>query len=96
MGVQTAAVCAAPGHADGELDAWARRDAADDELGWMLAWYHALGPFVLELYGASPRLLRLAESVDPERWRDVGITAAAMARRGQMGRYWSALSAGAP
>jgi hypothetical protein len=79
-----------------ELDAWARRDAADDELGWMLAWYHALGPFVLELYGASPRLLRLAESVDPERWRDVGITAAAMARRGQMGRYWSTLAAGAP
>ena len=79
-----------------ELDAWARRDTADDELGWMLAWYHALGPFVLELYGASPRLVRLAESVDPERWRDVGITAAAMARRGQMGRYWSALAAGAP
>ena len=79
-----------------ELDAWARRDAADDELAWMLAWYHALGPFVLELYGASPRLLRLAESVDPERWRDVGITAAAMVRRGQMGRYWSALAAGAP
>jgi len=79
-----------------ELDAWARRDAADDELAWMLSWYHALGPFVLELYGASPRLLRLAESVDPERWRDVGITAAAMLRRGQMGRYWSALAAGAP
>jgi hypothetical protein len=79
-----------------ELDAWARRDAADDELAWMLAWYHALGPFVLELYGASPRLLRLAESVDAERWREVGITTAAMVRRGQMGRYWSALATGAP
>ncbi|MEO8561039.1 MAG: hypothetical protein ABI601_03125 [bacterium] len=79
-----------------ELDAWARRDAADEELGWMLAWYHALGPFVLELYGASPRLLRLAESVDAERWREVGITTAAMARRGQMGRYWGALATGAP
>ena len=79
-----------------ELDAWARRDAADDELTWMLAWYHALGPFVLELYGASPRLLRLAESVDAERWREVGITTATMQRRGQMGRYWSALATGAP
>jgi hypothetical protein len=79
-----------------ELDAWARRDAADEELAWMLAWYHALGPFVLELYGASPRLLRLAESVDAERWREVGITTSAMARRGQMGRYWSALATGAP
>jgi len=80
----------------GELDAWARREAADDELVWMLAWYHALGPFVLELYGASPRLLELAESVDAERWREVGITTATMARRGQMGRYWSALATGAP
>jgi hypothetical protein len=79
-----------------ELDAWARRGVADDELIWMLAWYHALGPSVLELYGASPRLLRLAESVDAERWREVGITTAAMVRRGQMGRYWSALATGAP
>jgi hypothetical protein len=79
-----------------ELDAWARRDEADEELEWMLAWYHALGPFVLELYGASPRLLRLAEAVDAERWREVGVTTAAMMRRGQMGRYWSALATGAP
>jgi len=79
-----------------ELDAWARRDAADDELAWMLAWYHSLGPSVLELYGAGPSLLRLAESTEPERWREVGITAGAMARRGQMGRYWSALATGAP
>jgi hypothetical protein len=78
-----------------ELDAWARRDAADDELRWMLGWYHALGQFVLELYGASPRLLALAESGGSERWREAGITAAAMKGRGQMGRYWSALATGA-
>jgi hypothetical protein len=51
---------------------------------------------VLELYGAGPRLIELAESVDAERWREVGITTATMTRRGQMGRYWSALATGAP
>ena len=78
-----------------ELDAWARRDAADGELAWMLGHYHALGPTVIELYGASPRLIALAESAGPDAWRTAGLTAAAMARRGQMGRYWSTLAAGA-
>ena len=36
-----------------ELDAWARRGATDAELRWMLGHYHAVGPSVLELYGAS-------------------------------------------
>ena len=79
-----------------ELDAWARRDAADAELRWMLGHYHALGPSVLELYGASAGLVRLATSVGGDSWRDARIAAPEMARRGQMGRYWAALVAGAP
>ena len=78
-----------------ELDARARREPVDPELAWMLARYHALGPFVLELYGASPGLIKLAESGGAEDWREAGFTAAAMKGRGQMGRYWSALAAGA-
>jgi hypothetical protein len=63
---------------------------------WMLGRYHALGPFVLELYGASPYLVGVAESAGAERWREVGLTAAAMRGRGQMGRYWGALATNAP
>ena len=76
-----------------ELDAWARRDAADPELRWMLGHYHALGPSVLDLYGASARLIRVAREAGAERWREAPITDASMAGRGQMGRYWSDLFA---
>src|SRR4051794_15704252 len=78
-----------------ELDAWSRRGEVDVELAWMLGRYHALGPTVLELYGASPRLVALAESAGADAWREAGITPATMLRRGQMGRYWSALATGA-
>jgi hypothetical protein len=75
-----------------ELDAWARRDAADAELGWMLGHYHALGPSVLELYGASARLILVAGVAGPETWRDADITSASMSGRGQMGRYWTEIA----
>lgn len=79
-----------------ELDARARRDPLDPELEWMLGRYHSLGPFVLELFGASPRLVDVAERAGADRWREAGVSAAAMRGRGQMGRYWSALATGAP
>lgn len=78
------------------LDARVRRGLRDDEQLWMLAWYHASSPDLFELYGATPDLLRAAESCDTDQWRGAGITAATMALRGQMGRYWSALATGAP
>jgi hypothetical protein len=78
------------------LDARARRGEIDDEQGWMLAWYHSESPYLLELYGATPALLRVAQACAATAWRDAGITKERMALRGQMGRYWSALAAGAP
>jgi hypothetical protein len=72
-----------------ELDAWARRDAPDAELRWMLGHYHAVGPSVLELYGASPRLVGLAAEAGSEAWR--AADTASMAGRGQLGHYWIAL-----
>jgi len=75
-----------------ELDAWARRDAPDAELRWMLGHYHALGPSVLELYGASARLIRLAREAGPASWRDASAGSDSMAGRGQMGRYWTDLA----
>ena len=75
-----------------ELDAWGRRGAADTELRWMLGHYHAAGPSVLELYGASLPLIRLAAETGGEAWRGAGITLSSMAGRGQLGRYWTALA----
>jgi hypothetical protein len=74
-----------------EIDAWARRGATDAELRWMLGHYHAVGPSVLELYGASARLIELASGVGGDAWHEAGIDRAAMAGRGQLGRYWTAL-----
>jgi hypothetical protein len=79
-----------------ELDAWARRDAPDEELRWMLGHYHERGPSVLELYGASPGLVRLAASAANDDWRRAAPSPATMSRRGQMGRYWSTLLANSP
>ena len=68
-----------------------RRELGDDELAWMLAWYHAQSPFLLELYGATPALMRFAQSLDADAWREENLSRQAMAMRGQMGRYWIAL-----
>lgn len=76
-----------------ELDAWARRGATDAELRWMLGHYHGVGPTVLELYGASAPLIRLATATGGDAWRAAGLTPASMSGRGQLGRYWTALAA---
>lgn len=79
-----------------ELVARGRRDETDDEQEWMLAWYHAHNPDLLELYGATPALMRIITARAPDGWRTAGIDAGQMMRRGQMGRYWSTLANGAP
>ena len=77
------------------LDARERHGIMDDEQHWMLAWYHARSPELLELYGATQGLLDAAEAWNPAAWRDASITASGMALRGQMGRYWTTMSTGA-
>jgi hypothetical protein len=74
----------------------ALRSDADVELLWMAAWYHAQSPDLLEVYGATPALLDVVESIDMDEWRHANIPPATMASRGQMGRYWAALATGAP
>jgi hypothetical protein len=74
------------------LDARVRAGKADEELAWMLAWYAAGGRFVLELYGATTRLLAFADSTPSDAWRSRSITEDTMRQRGQMGHYWTALA----
>jgi hypothetical protein len=75
-----------------ELDALVRRNGADAELRAMLGWYHARSPFLLELYGASEQVLRMARDSGEDAWRRAPITPGGMSGRGQMGRYWSELA----
>jgi hypothetical protein len=77
-----------------QLDDAIRVGGYDAELRWMLAWYYAEGSFVLELYGGTPRVMSLAAELEGDSWRAMIITEAAMAQRGQMGRYWLDLAAG--
>lgn len=79
-----------------ELDARVRRGQTDHELAWMLAWYHGEGGYVFELFGGTPRLLSFAGEVPRDAWRSADLSAASMAQRGQLGRYWATLAAGAP
>jgi hypothetical protein len=79
-----------------QLDRVLRTGAADDELVWMLAWYHAAGGHVFELFGATPRVAAFAAGAPEDAWRRATITAESMRRRGQLGYYWSVLAAGAP
>jgi hypothetical protein len=74
------------------LDAHVRGGRVDGELAWMLAWYAAGGRFVLELYGATTRLLAFADSTPFDAWRSQSITDDTMRLRGQMGHYWIALA----
>lgn len=78
-----------------QLDHLLRHGAADDELAWMLAWYYGKGSHVFELFGATGRVVALAEGSPPDAWRRIEIVTDSMRRRGQLGVYWSSLAAGA-
>jgi len=75
------------------LDDVIRSGRGDEELAWMLAWYRASGDVVLELLGATPRVMRWEHDRAPDAWRRAGISEQSMRRRGQMGAYWRALAA---
>ncbi len=77
------------------LDDRLRREADDEELAWMLAWYQHEGAQAFELFGATQRVLAVGVETPHDAWKAARIDAAAMARRGQMGGYWSELAAGA-
>ena len=74
------------------LDAHVRHGAADEELGWMLAWYVAGGRFVFDLYGATAALFDFADATPPDAWRSRPITPDTMRQRGQLGHYWTTLA----
>ena len=57
----------------------------------MLAWYHAHGAHLFDLYVADPIVERTAHDVGAEQWRVVGPNPESMRDRGQLGDYWRAM-----
>ena len=76
------------------LERRVERGAFDDELRWMLAWYHGHGPWVLDLYGVGSAVPALVDGLAPDVWREARLGAAALMNRGQMGQYWRSITSG--
>ncbi len=73
----------------GALERRLRHGTDDDpELRWMLAWYHAVAPALFDVYGGDGSVADAVAGCAPDAWRSAGLTPAALANRGQMGRYW--------
>jgi hypothetical protein len=72
------------------LERACREGAIDDELRWMVAWYHRAGDYALL---RTPGLLALeAEIAGASTWERPPARDERMADRGLLGRYWSSLS----
>ena len=73
------------------IEAACREGRIDDELRWMLAWYHDVGDTALL---RVPGLLAVEEAVagvDPYAWRSAPRSLDVMQDRGLLGRYWLTL-----
>ena len=77
-----------------ELEQRLQRGGGDDELRWMLAWYHGHGPWVVDLYGTGPAVADFVAGQPVDAWRTARIDAATLMNRGQLGQYWRAMLGG--
>ncbi|HEX2781586.1 MAG TPA: hypothetical protein VHM30_18925 [Gemmatimonadaceae bacterium] len=73
-----------------ELDRAIRNGTADDELRWMLAWYHAAFGYVFEHFGPVRALGPFIAGVAADEALAHRDERARFADRGQMGLYWAA------
>jgi hypothetical protein len=77
------------------LEALARRGELDEELEWMLPWYHALADFALVGPEPLPYLEALMTDADAQAWRRLPAPQVARftsqpGERGLLGRWWAA------
>lgn len=77
-----------------ELEAVCRRQAYDEELQAMLAWYHQRGEHALLRVPGLNAVEALIEDAEPQAWDRVTRSPSHMAERGLLGRYWMALGSG--
>ena len=70
------------------MEAACREGRIDEEMRWMLAWYHAAGDNALLRVPGLLAVEATIANVDPYAWRAGSRSADAMHDRGLLGRYW--------
>ena len=74
-----------------ELDRSIRSERADEELRWMLAWYHASFGYVFEHFGPVRSLDGFIASIPANEALSHRDERDRFAGRGQLGVYWTAV-----
>lgn len=74
-----------------ELDRRIRGGRADDELRWMLAWYHSSFGYVFEHFGPVRSLEEFISTIPANEALSHRDERGRFAGRGQLGVYWSAV-----
>lgn len=75
----------------GALEGLLQRGRGDDELRWMLAWYHGCAPALFDVYGGGDVVAAFVQGAPVDAWRHAGVDPASLANRGQLGQYWRAV-----
>lgn len=70
------------------IDALIADGGCDDELAWMLPYYHYMTDHAFPGLESQPRLADFLRRGDPERYRAVPIAPDQFRGRGEMGAYW--------
>jgi hypothetical protein len=74
------------------LERACREGSVDDEMRWMVAWYHEVGDYALLRTPGLPAVEALVARANPSEWEEADRGEARMADRGLLGRYWSSLT----
>ena len=73
------------------IEAACREGRIDEEMRWMLAWYHGVGDTALLRVPGLRAVEDAVAGVDPYAWRSAPRSIDVMQDRGLLGRYWMTL-----
>ncbi|MGI8843528.1 MAG: hypothetical protein ACR2HZ_07510 [Gemmatimonadaceae bacterium] len=74
------------------LDAVCRADQADEELRWMLAWYHEVADYALLRVPGLLAVQAVIDEGDSRAWQRAALDRERMEGRGLLGSYWISLA----
>ena len=74
------------------LDAVCRAERADEELRWMLAWYHEVADYALLRVPGLLAVQAVIDESDSSAWQRAALDREQMEGRGLLGRYWMSLA----
>ncbi|HUF29440.1 MAG TPA: hypothetical protein VMM77_02165 [Gemmatimonadaceae bacterium] len=74
------------------LDAVCRADQTDEELRWMLAWYHEVADYAILRVPGLLAVQAVIDEGDSSAWQRAALSREQMEGRGLLGRYWLSLA----